>query len=79
MRLRVNQSGGRAGITYVGNPNVQPFIYLLSPTRFQPRTAQLCPERQIVADSGRGADVDPRRPTSSLEKDQLSPKTYRFS
>ncbi|KAF5844452.1 hypothetical protein GGP41_001366 [Bipolaris sorokiniana] len=49
------------------------------PTRFQRRTAQLCPERQIVADSGRGADVDPRRPTSSLEKDQLSPKTCRFS
>ena len=26
-----------------------------------------------VADSGRGADVDPRRPTSSLERDHLSP------
>jgi hypothetical protein len=31
-----------------------------------------------VADSGRGADVDPRRPTSSLEGDQLSPKTCRL-
>jgi hypothetical protein len=26
-----------------------------------------------VADSGRGVDVDPRRPTSSLERDHLSP------
>lgn len=27
-----------------------------------------------MADSGRGVDVDPRRPTSSLEWDHLSPK-----
>jgi hypothetical protein len=32
-----------------------------------------------VADSGRGADVDPRRPTSSLERDHLSPKNLSFS
>ncbi|XP_014550503.1 hypothetical protein COCVIDRAFT_115270 [Bipolaris victoriae FI3] len=32
-----------------------------------------------VADSGRGADVDPRRPTSSLERNHLSPQTCRSS
>jgi hypothetical protein len=31
-----------------------------------------------VADSGRSADVDLRRPTLSLERDYLSLKTYRF-
>ncbi|XP_014550129.1 hypothetical protein COCVIDRAFT_116394 [Bipolaris victoriae FI3] len=28
-----------------------------------------------VADSRRSADVDPRRPTSSLERNHLSPRT----
>jgi hypothetical protein len=37
------------------------------------------PGMTSVADSGHSADVDPRRPTSSLERDHLSPKTCRHT
>ncbi|KAF5844191.1 hypothetical protein GGP41_002279 [Bipolaris sorokiniana] len=46
--------------------------------QLQPACCAAMPGVTGVADSGRGADVDPRRPTSSLERDHLSPATCRL-